>query len=269
MGQSPEQASRLLASVTEQPETHEPIRALKRVVGIEDDSVERVLLWYAAQRALPDVDGLPIAGGAKRLLEKALLALPAPNVTYQAGSYMFTWAARVATFRRFTAGVMDWDISGIPRSWLAKAPLRAMPRLISVIALELRGVQPCFFMHVAPKPHSRALVVEKEVARAYYRMASSLALQPAIKAIIAAAWFYDPNALHDNPHLEYLHRPFRDHGGFLTTIGPAPADSGFLDGNPKRRQQYEAGELHYQIGLAIWPRPAALAWMTAHPELDG
>jgi hypothetical protein len=266
---SPEEAAELLAAVTEQPETHEPIRALKTAAGIEDDSVERVLLWYAAQRRLPEVDALPVTAGVKSLLGKELRALPMQNLMYEVGSYMFTRAARVTTFRRFPAGVMEWDISGIPKSWLLKAPLRDTPKLLSVIALQLRGVQPCFFMHVAPKPRSRALVIEKEVMSAYYRMTRSLELQPEMKAIIAAAWFYDPAALTDNAHLQYLHKPFRDHGGFLTTIGPAQADAGFLEGNAKRRQQYEAGELQYRIGLAIWPRRAALKWAATHPELDG
>ena len=150
---------------------------------------------------------------------------------------------------------MDWDISGIPRSWLLKTPLQDVPKLLSVIALRLGGVRPCFFMHVAPKPRNRALVIEKEVTSAYYRMARSLELQPGIKAIVAAAWFYDPAALRDNAHLEYLQRPFRYEGGLLTTIGPAPMNAGFLERNAKRRQQYEAGELQYRIGLAISASP--------------
>jgi hypothetical protein len=267
-GISPEQASRLLVGVTEHQGTHEPIRRLKAAVDVEDDSVERVLLWHAARQCLRNVPGLPVAGGVKRLLDKELAGLPAANVSYQTGSYMFTWAARIVTLRRFPAGVMDWEISGLPRSWFFKVPLPRLPKLLSVVA-QVRGVQPYFFMHVAPKPRSRALVVEKEVMRAYYRMARSLEFQPAMKAIIASAWFYDPAALKDNQHLEYLHRPFRDHGGFMTTMGPAPAESGVAEGNAKRRQQYEAGELHYRIGLAIWPRRAALAWAAAHPELDG
>jgi hypothetical protein len=267
IGRAPEESANLLAAVTEQPDTHGPIRALKAAVSLQDDSVERVLLWYAAQQHLPKVDFLPVADDVKRLLGKELRALPASNLTYAAGSYLFTWAARVATFRRFPAGVMDWELSGIPRSWLLRAPLWDLPSLLSMVARQLRGVRPCFFLHVAPKPRNRALIIEKEVMRAYCRMARSLELQPGIKAIVGAAWFFDPAALKDNAHLEYLQRPFRDHGGVLTTIGPAPPDSGFLDGNAKRRQQYEAGELQYRTGLAIWPRRAALEWAAANTEL--
>jgi hypothetical protein len=268
-GKPPEDAYRLLAAVTEDQQTHEPVREWKVAAGAADDSVERVLLWHAAQQSLPRVDGLPVAEPVKALLRRELLALPAARDTYHAGSYLFTWAAHMATLRRFPAGPMDWVISGIPRSWVVKAPMKDIPRLLFVISVEMGGFAPCFFMHVAAKPRNRALVIEKEVLRAYYRMARSLGGQPRIKGIVTASWFYDPVALKDNPHLEALHKPFRDHGGFLTTIGPAPPDAGFLDGNAKRRQQYEAGELHYRIGLAIWPRRAALAWAAAHPELDG
>lgn len=266
IGIPPGEMYRLLAAVTEQPDTQQPIQNLKAATGVADDSVERVLIWHAVQQALPEIETLPVSPGVKQLLSKQLPNLPVANVACPIGSYRFTLAAKMATFRRFPAGVMDWEPSGIPRSWLWKAPVPDLPRLISFIALKVGGTRPCFFMHVAPKPQSRALVIEKEVMRAYYRMARSLELQPAMKAILAAAWFYDPRALADNPHLEYLHKPFRDHGGFLTTIGPAPADAGFLEGNEKRRQQYEAGELKYRIGLAIWPRRAALEWAKNHPD---
>ena len=101
IGKSSEVEAGLLAAVTEQRETHEPIRVLKKAAGVEDDSVERLLLWHAAQRNLPKVDVLPVAAGVRRLLGKELRALPSQNVTYEAGSYMFTWAVAWPRFHGF------------------------------------------------------------------------------------------------------------------------------------------------------------------------
>lgn len=270
IGRPAEQSWGLLSGVAEAANTQDSIQAIKSRSGaVDGDQVERLLLWHATQNALPRVEALPVHRSVKALLKQDLHGILSPKSSLETGSYEFVRAAKLATLRRFPAGPMEWEISGVPRRWLLQAPVADMPKLFYMIAAQLRGVRPCFFMHVAPKPRKRALVIEKEVLRAYYRMAWSLSLQEEIKGIIAAAWFHDPKAVKDNPHLEALNRPYRDFGGFLTTLGPAPADSGVLEGNSERKRQYEAGEIRYRIGLAIWPRSAALDWMRANPELGG
>jgi hypothetical protein len=163
---------------------------------------------------------------------------------------------------------MDWEISGIPRSWLLRVPKADLPRVSAFIALRLRGFYPFLFMHVARKPKNRSLLIEKEVLRAYFRMARSLERQPSIKGIMAGAWFHDPAAVAAEPHLACLSKLYLEEGGLITTVGDAPADAGFLEHNARRREQLEAGELHYKVGLALWPRERAIAWARSHPELE-
>ena len=123
---------------------------------------------------------------------------------------------------------------------------------------------------LAYPPRNRALVIEKEVRRAYYRMARSLMLQPEMKGILTSAWFHDPAALKEAPHLAALNEPYLHHGGrIVTSVGDAGEDSGFLKYNPERRKLYEQGKLRIQLTLAMWPRAAAIRWAEAHPELDG
>jgi hypothetical protein len=269
VGKPAEEAVHFLETVTEDPNSHRPVSDLKAAAGYEEgDAVERLLIWHAAQNAMTAVDRLEVHPSVRRLLKKELGALLSPSLAYPAGSYLFEWAARITTFRRFPTGAMDWEISGIPKSWLAKASLRELPKLAWVVGLELRGFSPCFFMHVAPKPRNRALVIEKEVLRSYYLMARSLESRPEIKGILGASWFYDPAAIRDNPHLDYLNRPIRDNGGSVFLLGPADEDAGFLEHNRERRNQFEAGELKYKIGLAIWPRRSALKWAAGRSDLD-
>ncbi len=269
LGRDPEQASALLQAVTGDLSTQAPIRELKAALGEAAgvDTLERLLLFHATARTLPRVDELRVHSSVKLLLREEMERLPAARGALKVGTYDFVWAARMATLRRFPAGPMDWEISGVPRSWMWQARAGIF-RLGWFITTRLGGFRPCFVMHVARRPRSRALVLEKEVNRSYYRMARSLELQPEMRALVAAAWFHDPRAEADYPHLGALSRPYRENGGIIVPLGPAGLDSGVLEGNAQRRTQVEAGELSYRMGLAIWPRNAAVAWARAHPEYD-
>jgi hypothetical protein len=157
----------------------------------------------------------------------------------------------------------------VPRSWFAKIPPRNIASAVRFILLEFGGIKPAFHVHVAHPPRNRSLILKKEVRKSYYRMARSLALQPEIKGIMCASWFHDPDALKDTPTLAWINEPYPEWGGrIVTTLGPAPVESGFLKFNPDRREQFERGELKLMTTLAMWPRKAALAWAEAHPELD-
>ncbi len=243
------------------------IAAIKNGAGLEGDEVERLLLWYAARQALPLIPTLPVDPSVRERLDQDLRQLHAMKVSMAAGSYHFDRAAKMATLRRFPAGPMEWEISGIPRSDLLKAAFPANLRLLAFVTFRLRGRKPCFFMHVAPAPRNRALSVPKEVLRAYYRMVRSMQLQPEVRALLACAWFHDPAAVRDYPHLEVLNRPYVDNGGLITLLGPAPPSSGVLEGNAQRSADYLAGKVQYNSGFAVWPRDAAIRWADAHPEL--
>lgn len=221
------------------------------------------MIRLTAEDALPRMAALPIDPAVKKLLETDIRALPGQSLTI--GSYNFERAAKLATLRRFPAGPMEWEVSGIPRSWLLKAGFDS-PRMLAFIATRLGGFRPCFFMHVAPRPRNRALVLEKEVMRSWHRMARSLALQPAMRGILAHAWFHDPRAVADNPTLEPLNRPFTKFGGAIVLLDRAAEDSGVLEGNARRRAEYQEGRLSYRMGIAMWPRADVLAWAEAHPE---
>jgi hypothetical protein len=245
----------------------EPVAALKKEAGLEGDEVERLFLWNAARQALPGVSSLPVDKSIRERLDRDLRQLHAMSVSMPAGSYHFERAAKMATLRRFPAGPMEWEISGVPRSYFLQAAFPANLRFLAFVIFRLGGRVPCFFVHLAPPPRNRALSVPKEVLRSYYRMARSLQLQPGVRGLLAHAWFHDPAAVRDHPHLEVLSRPYVDHGGLITLLGPAPPSSGVLVGNAQRSADYLAGRVQYRYGFAIWPRDAAIGWANAHPEL--
>lgn len=257
----------LLVNVTGHAESMESIAGLKKKTGLEGDAMERVLLWHAARHALPKLPSLLIDDSVRKRLEQDLNQLHAMKGPLEVGSSQFVRAAKMATLRRFPAGPMEWELSGIPRSWFLKASFLDNLRLLKFVLFRLGGRGPCFFMHVAPAPRNRALTVPKEVLRSYYRIARSMELQPEVRALVAYAWFHDPAAVRDYPHLEVLNEPYLKHGGLITLFGEAPLDSGVLQGNAQRREDYIAGKIRYRYGHAVWPRNAAIQWAKAHPEL--
>jgi hypothetical protein len=267
-----------LAAVDERPETRASIAALRqslRQAGVPcgADELERTLLAAAISVARPRAEALPLYEPVRALLTKDFDRYASPATTpasrLEAESFAFAVAAKTATLRRFPAGAFDWELHGLRRSSLIHVPWRDLPRLIRCIGFEFRGFTPAFFLHVAMPPRNRALVLQRDVRLAHYRVARTLALQAGVKGILAEAWFLDPAALRDNPHLAWLNEPYVDLGGVRTTIGPAPPDSGYLDRNADRQRAFDAGELRYRLGIGLWPRKAALRWAELHPEWDG
>ena len=179
----------------------------------------------------------------------------------------FVAMARIAALTRFPAGQLDWEVSGIPRSWLVKAPFRALPRLVSSILFELRGFQPAFFSHINPNRRNQTVLLERESLRSYHRMARSMERQPAIKGLITASWLHSPDTSAVSPHLAWLNKVFLENGGHVVPLGPAAIESGVLHRSPERQQAYEAGTFKPTEGLVIWPRTAMLAWARGHEEL--
>ncbi len=257
----------MLAAISDTPETARPVQELKDSAQLQGDSMERLLIWQAALDAIPRIGSLPIPPGVAARMRDELARYFAVKTPLDAGSYAFTRAAKMATLRLFPAGPLDWEYSGIPRSWFLRPTFPQNLRLLWFTATRLRGVAPCMVFHVAPYPRNRALVMEKEVLKSYHRMAQALELQPRLRAIFGRAWFFDPAAVRDNPHLEPLNRPFVKLGGTIAVMEPAPPESGVLEGNAARKRDYLEGKLQYRYGFAAWPRDAAVEWARSHPEL--
>lgn len=252
------------------PETQQRLRSLSAQAGIE---LEQLALYETAKRYVSAVSALPVADSVRTLLEREFALIlrgeETPTARVELGSPGFAATCRIVTLRRMPAGPMDWDISGFPRSWLLKIPRRQLPSALSFLLTRMRGFRPYFHMHVARKPRNRALVIEREVLRAYWRIGTSMAMQPGIRGLMASAWFHDLSAIASYPHLEWLNRPYLQEGGFITDIGEAPLDSGFADNNAKRRELAEHGALRFRLGVALWPREPLIAWAERHPEFAG
>jgi hypothetical protein len=172
---------------------------------------------------------------------------------------------KIVTLRRFVAGQLHWERSGIPRSWIAKIMLRGSPGILSFVARKLGGRAPIVFAHLAWR---RALVLrEKEHLKAYHRIARSIELQPDVRAFVAESWFHSPDTHRVSPHLAWLNTAIVENGGLVSVLGAAHADSGVFTGGAERRRLHEAGKFTPTTAVAIWPRAAMIDWAHRHPDL--
>ena len=232
-------------------------------------ALERVMILQTAGDALRNLPALAVSDAVKRLFceEFEYVAHPSRAIGLDAAKGSFVALCQLATFRRFPAGQFHWDVSGIPRSWLIEAKGRDRLRLFYWIAAKLRGFRPLFFSHLNANRANRWVLTEREANRSYYRMAESMALQPAIKGLVTCSWLHSPDTFAASPHLAWLNRTFLDNGGLVVVLGPADPDSGVLTRSPERQKLYEAGRFKPTMGLVVWPRADVLAWAGRHPEL--
>ena len=239
--------------------------------SVGDGAFERFLIVSAACDAIDGLAALPVDERVKDLFCQNFEAyaanpgkLPEP---FDLSRASFITMGRIATLSRFPAGQLDWEVSGIPRSWLLKVKLRDLPRLVQAVLLELRGFQPAYFIHLNPNRRNQGNLLERESLRSYHRMARSMERQPEIKGLVAASWLHSPDTFAVSPHLAWLNTVFLENGASVLRLGPADPAAGVLHRSPERQQAYDAGTFTPTEGLVVWPRTAMLAWAARHPEL--
>ncbi len=230
---------------------------------------ERFLIVGAAAESLGRLARLPVDDRVQRLFLENFQRYAAASVPepFDLSRASFIAMAQIATLSRFPAGQLDWEVSGIPRSWLGRVRVRALPKLVASVLFDLRGFAPVFFSHVNPNRRNQGILLERESLRSYHRMARAMEGQPAIRGLATASWLHSPDTFEVSPHLKWLNDVFLQNGGHVIPLGRVDADCGVLHRSPERRQAYEAGTFTPTEALVIWPRAAMLAWAHGHDDL--
>lgn len=266
---------RAVSAVTENPATLKPLKAILARVSSSDPSLpagafERVVLLRALRANLGHLATYPVSDSVKRLYgdEVRFLAASAPSAIGRVDltKNVFAGLAKVATLRRFPAGQMTWEVSGIPRSWLPKVPVQHMPRVLEYL-WKLGGLAPAFVPHLSATRKDRVALVERETNRSWYRMAQSMQLQPEIRGLVASSWLHSPDTMQATPHMIAFSRAPLENGALVVRHHRADLECGVFYRSPERKKLYEEGRFVPTHGLVIWPRKEMLAWAEAHPEL--
>ena len=175
-----------------------------------------------------------------------------------ASGIRFRELAKLATGRRFCAGLFDWDECGVRRSWLLKIPPKDWATF-GRLFMAAGGFGPMMCPHLNPRRGSRRLE-EPDISRSYAVLAESLARRPDLRGFLAASWLWSPDTHRVSPHLSALSRPIVEIGGAVTVIGPAADDSGVFDCSTTRRRLCDERRFTPTMGFIIWPREAMLKW---------
>jgi len=259
---APEKAFALLQLWNMTPESQAEIRALKSSATVaKPGDFERAILLSAAIRALERMPLAQVTGEVNTLLcdEFSFIADPAPRriADFSFDSPRFLEMAKIVTFRRFPAGILHWEIAGIPRSLLWRIHGERWKFWASVLG-GCRGFRPVWEVHLDAK--STPVLIEPEWNLACYRVAESMRLNPQVRAFMSWSWIYCPEIAKVTPHLAWLRRYFETRGAVLADTGPAGPETGFLHGSEKRRKMYREGRLNPCQICVIWSRRAILAW---------
>jgi hypothetical protein len=231
---------------------------------------ERLLLATACLQSLERVDSLPLPPRSRELLWKEYLFIAQPDKewlwTFDPSLRNYANYAALALLEQFPAGQLNWNVSGIPRSWLPRIPSRDLPRVLAFIGRRFGGLRPCYDIHI-PTPRSRMpMLIERAFCQSYCVVAEALRLQPGIRGIATISWLYSRETQDVSPHLQWLNRMVLENGGLISHLGAAPADSGYLEGSLERKRLYDAGLYRPRHGLVLWPRDALLDWARRYLE---
>jgi len=232
--------------------------------------LERYLLAAASLQSLDRMDALPLPRRTKELLWKEYLFFAQPGEewlwTFAPSVRTFANYANLALLEHFPAGQLNWNVSGIPRSWLPRITLSDMPRVLAFIAARFGGLRPCFDVHVPSTRSRMPLLMERACYQSYCVIAEALRLQPEIRGVAAFSWLYSEETQQASPHLSWMNRMILDNGGLISHLGYAPPESGYLEGSVERKRLYEAGLYRPRYGVMLWPRDALLDWAGRYLE---
>jgi hypothetical protein len=268
----PEQAFQLLSGITTDSGSADALARLCASVdpGSGQHLVERTLLILASQHAIAQIPDLAVADSVKRLFADEFHFFASPPASwvsrFRNNDVRYREMARVATLRRFPAGQFHWEVSGFPRSWMAKA--RHPWRVVWHVFGRMGGFAPLFELHLNARRKNRIILLERESNISYFRAARSLERQPAVRGLMLSSWLFCESTPQVTPHLAWLRRTPESAGALLVDMGPAAPDSGFLTGDEDRRKQYEAGTYRPRSVCVLWPRKSLIDWANRHSEFN-
>jgi len=273
LGLSESHCVELIEEVGLQPDAAERVARLRAELSIadaQDTALEHCLLLHTAVAHRTRLIELVMGKSVLHHLADELLFLAAPppqdRKYLSAPSPSFVAFAKIVTARRFPAGQLHFEVSGIPLSWLLHLGPRRLTRVLFFLARNGGARRPFFCHHLTWRRKNRMMLVESEQNRSYYRIAQSLALYPRVKGLLTESWLHSPDTFSVSPHLAWLNTPFLEYGGLVVVLGAAEESSGVFTASAKRRQLYDEGRFRPTTAMVLWPRAAMLAWASAHPE---
>ena len=179
-----------------------------------------------------------------------------------------TRAGRVEWIHRsmrlyFCVGLYWCERTGVPRRWLLETKGRDRFRLAGYLAGEVGAIRPVYATHLPTLGPERHLT-EEEFVHDHLEIARHMELEPHVRGLRSASWFYDPRVPAVSPHLAYI-GSILDSGGCIRFELPTDrrAVEDALRTSQKRREAYEAGAYRPRVFGRLWSRDRFLRWAGA------
>jgi len=261
---------RLVSSVGDSAESHGPIARIKQLVRQHepalaiDGHLERFLLLNSASLFFREIERIPVADSVKDLYRDEFLFLAKPPARdigmFEVQQYRFAEMCKIVSGRRFPAGQLHWEVSGMSRRPLLRLPVSEIAKVFGFVCRKTGGFRPCFASHLNGRRKNRVSLLESLQNAAYLRIAKSMELQPKVRAYIATSWLYSAATEKASPHLGWLRSIFLENGGLIVDLGPDTVDCGALAGSEQRQLLWEKGQFQPRRAMVIWPRNEMLQW---------
>lgn len=121
------------------------------------------------------------------------------------------------------------------------------------------GFRPVFRLHVHLSEASRLSADSWQ--QACMHTVELLAINPRVKGVVGASWFYDPKLPEVSPHLSFINGLLRPAGAHWFFSHAEGKDSGALAKSVHRRSEFDAERYIPRCYVVFWPRQCALAWL--------
>jgi hypothetical protein len=149
--------------------------------------------------------------------------------------------------------------SGVPRSTLLHGGGFQLLQGAMFFTMRLGGFKPLYESH-----WDRRLVrhfTAQQYDLCYVRIARLLELNPEVKGMFGASWWYDPHLENIAPELLFLSKTPVENGARIFHVGPdAYATKDATQFSKKRKALYESGEFMPSRYMLVWARSDMLDW---------
>jgi hypothetical protein len=149
--------------------------------------------------------------------------------------------------------------AGIPRNTLFRGGISQFLQEGVFLCARLGGTKPLYESH-----WDRRLVrlfTKREYDLCYARIAELLELNPEVKGMFGASWWFDPQLQDIAPELLFLRQVPEENGARVFHMGPdANAARDAIQFSQKRKALYESGRFMPSRYMMVWARSDMLDW---------
>lgn len=235
-------------------------------------ALERAILLSAAPLTLDGLAALRTDESVKHLICRELLSYARPPAAllphFAVESRSFAAMSGIVSLTRFPAGQYQWEVSGLPRRWLAKVPLARLFTVLRFVVRDTGGFSPLFMPHLGGTGPPARIVTARQYYKSFYRMALALERQPEIRGILAVSWMHSRETHRVSPHLAFYNNVYIEAGGLYVELGAARPEDGFLAGDSHRAGLYRAGAYRPSNALVLCSRRQVILWAHANRHLE-